>query len=92
MPAAYPHKPLRDDVRLLGELLGDTIRAQAGEAIFAMVERVRTLAKSGRAGNDADFRVLADELSHMAVDDALPSYVRSLDRALRASTGRPLPI
>ena len=67
-----PHKPLRDDVRLLGELLGDTIRAQAGEHIFATVERVRALAKSGRAGNDADFRVLADELSRMPVDDALP--------------------
>jgi phosphoenolpyruvate carboxylase len=70
--AADPHKPLRDDVRLLGELLGDTIRAQAGEAIFATVERVRTLAKSARAGNDGHFRVLADELSRMAVDDALP--------------------
>jgi phosphoenolpyruvate carboxylase len=67
-----PHKPLRDDVRLLGELLGDTVRAQAGESIFNMVERVRALAKSARAGNDADFRVLADELSRMAVDDALP--------------------
>jgi len=72
MPAADPHKPLRDDVRLLGELLGDTIRTHAGEGIFAMVERVRALAKSARAGNDADFRVLADELSRMAVDDALP--------------------
>src|SRR5689334_12085161 len=67
-----PHKPLRNDVRLLGELLGDTIRAQAGESIFATVERVRALAKSGRAGNDADFRELADELSRLAVDDALP--------------------
>ena len=67
-----PHKPLRDDVRLLGELLGDTVRAQAGESIFHTVERVRALAKSARAGNDADFRVLADELSHMAVNDALP--------------------
>jgi phosphoenolpyruvate carboxylase len=69
---ADPHKPLRDDVRLLGELLGDTIRAQAGERIFTTVERVRALAKSGRAGNDADFRELAGELSRMAVDDALP--------------------
>jgi phosphoenolpyruvate carboxylase len=67
-----PHKPLRDDVRLLGELLGATVRAQAGERIFATVERVRTRAKSGRAGNDADFRVLADELSRMPVEDALP--------------------
>jgi phosphoenolpyruvate carboxylase len=66
-----PHKPLRDDVRLLGELLGDTVRAQAGQSIFDTVERVRALAKSGRAGHDADFRVLADELSRLPVEDAL---------------------
>jgi phosphoenolpyruvate carboxylase len=67
-----PHQPLRDDVRLLGRLLGDTIRAEAGERIFATVERVRALSKSGRAGNDARFRELAAELSRMDVDDMLP--------------------
>jgi phosphoenolpyruvate carboxylase len=67
-----PHKPLRDDVRLLGELLGDTLRRHAGEAIFRTVERVRALAKSGRAGHDEDFRVLADELASMSLDDAVP--------------------
>ena len=36
-----PHKPLRDDVRLLGELLGDTLKAHAGEHVFRTVERVR---------------------------------------------------
>ncbi len=67
-----PHKPLRDDVRLLGELLGETLKAQAGEAVFRRVERVRALAKSGRTGNDDDFRILAGELSDMPLDDALP--------------------
>ena len=32
---------VRDDVRFLGMLLGDTIRERAGEEIFALVERVR---------------------------------------------------
>jgi phosphoenolpyruvate carboxylase len=67
-----PHKPLRDDVRLLGELLGATLRAHAGDGVFQTVERVRALAKSGRAGNDRDFRILADELSQLPLDDALP--------------------
>ena len=44
-----PHKPLRDDVRMLGELLGETLRQRGGDALFATVERVRALAKSGRA-------------------------------------------
>ena len=42
-----PHKPLRDDVRLLGELLGDTLKADAGEDVLRTVERVRGLAEVG---------------------------------------------
>lgn len=33
--------PLRDDIRLLGRLLGDTIREQEGESVFDIVERIR---------------------------------------------------
>src|SRR6267154_969065 len=33
--------PLRDDIRLLGRILGDTVREQEGEAAFEIVERVR---------------------------------------------------
>jgi phosphoenolpyruvate carboxylase len=36
--------PLRDDIRLLGRLLGDTVRAQEGEAMFELVERIRQTA------------------------------------------------
>jgi phosphoenolpyruvate carboxylase len=33
--------PLRDDIRLLGRILGDTVREQEGEATFEIVERIR---------------------------------------------------
>src|SRR6266851_10405028 len=33
--------PLRDDIRRLGRILGDTVRSQQGEAVFAIVERIR---------------------------------------------------
>jgi phosphoenolpyruvate carboxylase len=36
--------PLREDIRLLGRILGDTIRAQEGEAVFDLVETVRQTA------------------------------------------------
>ncbi|MBS1171682.1 MAG: Phosphoenolpyruvate carboxylase, partial [Proteobacteria bacterium] len=36
--------PLREDIRLLGRLLGDTVRAQEGEAVFDLVERIRQAA------------------------------------------------
>jgi phosphoenolpyruvate carboxylase len=42
-PDVTPEKdfPLRDDIRLLGRLLGDTIREQEGEAVYEIVERIR---------------------------------------------------
>ena len=33
--------PLREDIRLLGRILGDTIREQGGEAVFETVENIR---------------------------------------------------
>ena len=37
-------EPLRQDIRLLGRILGDTLRDQEGEEAFALVERIRHLA------------------------------------------------
>ena len=65
-------KTLRDDVRLLGELLGETLRRHEGQAIYDLVERVRALAKKARGGSDADFATLTRILEQMPVDEALP--------------------
>ena len=69
---ADPHKPLRDDVRLLGELLGETLTEASGEELLRRVERVRLLAKGARAGSGTDFQMLAEELSELPSDAALP--------------------
>lgn len=34
-------EPMREDIRLLGAMLGDTVREQNGEAVFDLVERAR---------------------------------------------------
>jgi phosphoenolpyruvate carboxylase len=34
-------EPMREDIRLLGTILGDTVREQNGEEVFALVERAR---------------------------------------------------
>ena len=65
-------QPLRDDIHLLGDLLGETLRAQEGMELFEMVERVRALAKSGRSGNAEDFERLADLLAGRPTEEALP--------------------
>lgn len=46
--APDPHQPLRDDVRLLGEVLGRVLRHYEGDEIFERVEQVREAAKRAR--------------------------------------------
>ncbi|MDP4669368.1 MAG: phosphoenolpyruvate carboxylase, partial [Burkholderiaceae bacterium] len=44
---------LRDDIRFLGRLLGDTLREQEGEKTYAMVEEIRQLSVAFRRHADA---------------------------------------
>ncbi|THF64425.1 phosphoenolpyruvate carboxylase [Pseudothauera rhizosphaerae] len=48
--------PLREDIRLLGRLLGDTVRDQQGEASFALIERIRQTSVRFRRYDDLDAR------------------------------------
>jgi phosphoenolpyruvate carboxylase len=57
-------QPLRDDIRLLGALLGETLRAQEGPRLFDTVERVRALAKT-------DFAALDQTLQGLELGEAL---------------------
>ena len=49
------HKPLRDDVRELGTILGETLRRRGGDRLLTTVETVRNLAKGARTGEDSSF-------------------------------------
>ena len=55
---AVPDKesPLREDIRLLGRILGDTLREQEGEAVFDLIERTRQNAIRFRRDRDPDAR------------------------------------
>ena len=66
------HDRLREDVRLLGDLLGETLRGQAGGALFTLVERVRALAKRGRSAEALDAGALHGLLASLDPDEALP--------------------
>ena len=48
--------PLRDDIRLLGRILGDTVREQSGEAVFDTVEHIRQNSVSFRRNEDVTAR------------------------------------
>ncbi len=66
-----PHASLRDDVRLLGELLGKAVSEHEGEACFDVVERVRVLSKTARKGDVAAFDELHQLLTGLPTDEAL---------------------
>jgi len=61
--------PLRDDIRLLGGMLGDTVREQAGTATFDLVENIRRTSLRFRREQEHEARL---ELEAMLgrLDDA----------------------
>ena len=65
-----PHKPLRDDVRLLGEVLGRVLRHYQGDEIFDRVEQVREAAKQART-LDSELERIDNLLREMPIASAL---------------------
>ncbi|WP_210215663.1 phosphoenolpyruvate carboxylase [Mongoliimonas terrestris] len=47
-------QPLYEDVRLLGQILGDIVREQEGEAAFELIEAIRRLSVAYQRKADAD--------------------------------------
>ncbi|MEN4825135.1 phosphoenolpyruvate carboxylase [Pseudomonas sp. P39-UII1] len=60
---------LREDVHVLGELLGDTIRQQHGEAFLQKIEAIRHSAKADRRSAGEQ---LSSTLADLAEEDLLP--------------------
>lgn len=72
---------LRENVRLLGELLGETIYAHEGSEIFAKVENIRQLGKAINQAEDSDSAPLVNMLSELDDADILP-IVRAFNQFL----------
>ncbi|WP_338509381.1 phosphoenolpyruvate carboxylase [Pseudomonas trivialis] len=60
---------LREDVHLLGELLGNTIREQYGDAFLDKIEQIRKGAKADRRGAGDE---LSSRLNQLQEDELLP--------------------
>ncbi|MEO8935341.1 MAG: phosphoenolpyruvate carboxylase [Burkholderiaceae bacterium] len=69
--------PLIEDIRLLGRILGDVIRAQEGDAAYELNERIRQLTVAYRIAHDAKAgRALDRLLVTLSIDKAV-SVVRA---------------
>jgi phosphoenolpyruvate carboxylase len=63
---------MREDIRFLGRMLGDTVRSQEGEAIFEIVERIRQTSIRFHRDNDAPAkRELEALLEHLSAQKAV---------------------
>ncbi|WP_276487214.1 phosphoenolpyruvate carboxylase [Ectopseudomonas mendocina] len=63
---------LREEVHLLGQLLGHTISNQLGDEFLDKIERIRKAAKAGRRGSDAGAEQLTSTLGVLGDDELLP--------------------
>ncbi len=69
--------PLRRDVRMLGFQLGHVLRHHGSEGLYALVERVRQLAKRRRAGSDEADDTLRDVIRGCSIAE-LDELARAL--------------
>jgi phosphoenolpyruvate carboxylase len=64
--------PLRDDVRMLGSLLGNTIKKQAGEEVYDTIEVIRKLAKALKKGDESAGAQLLTKLHNLPLNQLIP--------------------
>ena len=76
-PEVEKDLPLRDDIRLLGRLLGDTVREQEGASIYDIVEQIRQTSIRFHRDNNAPAR---DELEAI-LDGLTPTQTIQIVRA-----------
>lgn len=69
--------PLKEDIRLLGRLLGDVLRDQEGDAVFDIVETIRQTAVRFRRDDDPDAGEELATLLHELTREQTISVVRA---------------
>ena len=77
--SSLPNKdaPLKEDIRLLGRLLGDVLRDQEGDAVFDVVETIRQTAVRFRRESDQQAGADLDKLLKKLTRDQTNSVVRA---------------
>ena len=75
--AAEKNRPLVEDIRLLGRILGDVIREQEGRDAYELIERIRRLAVAYRLKSDAGAGRQFDRLLKSLSTDQTVSVIRA---------------
>jgi len=75
--AAAKNRPLVEDIRLLGRILGEVIREQEGRAAYELIERVRRLSVAYRLKRDTGAGRQLDRLLKNLSADQTVSVIRA---------------
>ena len=70
-------RPLLDDIRLLGRMLGDVIREQEGVAAYELIEQIRTLSVAFRRDADHEADKALKKLLKGLTGDQTVSVIRA---------------
>src|SRR4051794_14888610 len=76
-PVADKDAPLKEDIRLLGRLLGNVLREQEGQAGFDVAETIRQTAVRFRRESDAQSGTELNKLLKKLTRDQTVSVVRA---------------
>ena len=63
---------LRENVRMLGDLLGRVLEKQGGSVLLDTVEEIRSMSKLARNGDAKAWATLSHQLSKLDTDEAIP--------------------
>ena len=67
-----PHSGVRQNIHMLGEFLGETIREAQGSEILDLIESIRQLSKKSRSGDESAREQLLDKLANISTENVLP--------------------
>ena len=81
-PPRDPHAPLRENVKLLGKILGDVIRRREGDSSYEIVEALRGIAKQSRLQDEASVSHVQRELAGLQLDEG--SSIQDIEIPLEA--------
>jgi phosphoenolpyruvate carboxylase len=76
-PSSHNERPLLEDIRLLGRILGDVIRDQEGQEAFALIEQIRQLSVSFHRDADQDANRALKRLLKGLSGDQTVSVIRA---------------
>lgn len=75
--AAEKNRPLVEDIRFLGRILGDVIREQEGKEAYELIERIRQLSVAYRLKADASAGRVLDRLLKNLTADQTVTVIRA---------------